>query len=152
MEIVRDARPNRFYPIKGSLVDFTGDFFAQSLGGKYSLQSYRVTFNKYWGLSDKQVLAYNGFFCGTGGQPSFYGNCIYAANNELRGVATLRGGTSIATCLPRNWNIAWSSRGVGAWLALAASAKLLSATTASARISSCPPEAPAFVFCKEVPP
>lgn len=62
MEIVRDTRPNRFYPIKGSLVDFTGDFFAQSLGSKYSFQSYRVTFNKYWSLSDKQVLAYNGSF------------------------------------------------------------------------------------------
>jgi len=36
MEIVRDTRPNRFYPIKGSLVDFTGDFFAQNLGSKYS--------------------------------------------------------------------------------------------------------------------
>jgi len=45
MEIVRDTRPNRFYPIKGSLVDFTGDFFAQNLGSKYSFQSYRVTFN-----------------------------------------------------------------------------------------------------------
>jgi hypothetical protein len=145
MEIVRDTPPNRFYPIKGSLVDFTGDFFAQSLGSKYSFQSYKVTLNKYWSLSDKQVLAYNGFFCGTGGQPPFYGNCIYGSNNELRGYTA--GVTSIATCLPLNWNIAWSSHGVWAWLALAASARLLPAATASARISSCLPEAPAFVFC-----
>jgi hypothetical protein len=45
----------------------------------------KPSFNKYWSLSDKRVLAYNVFFCSTGGQPPFYGNCIYGANNELRG-------------------------------------------------------------------
>jgi len=85
MEVRRDSRPNRFYPLKGSLVDFTGDFFAQDLGSKYSFQSYKFTFNKYASLTDKQVLAYNLYLCGTGGSPPFYGNCIYGANNELRG-------------------------------------------------------------------
>jgi len=85
MEIWRDSRPNRFYPLKGSVIDFTGDFFAHNLGSKYSFQSYKFTFNKYWSLNDKQVLAYNFYWCGTGGSPPFYGNCIYGANNELRG-------------------------------------------------------------------
>ena len=85
MEIWRDSRPNRFYPLKGSVIDFTGDFFAHNLGSKYSFQSYKVTFNKYWSLTDKQVLAYNFYWCGTGGSPPFYGNCIYGASNELRG-------------------------------------------------------------------
>lgn len=84
-EILRDSRANRFYPRGGSLVDFTSDFFAQSLGSKYSFQSYRFTYNKYWSLGEKQVIAYNGYFCGTGGQPPFYGNCAYGTNNELRG-------------------------------------------------------------------
>ncbi len=85
MEIWRDSRPNRFYPLKGSVIDFTGDFFAHNLGSKYSFQSYKFTFDKYWSLNDKQVLAYNFYWCGTGGSPPFYGNCIYGANNELRG-------------------------------------------------------------------
>jgi outer membrane protein assembly factor BamA len=85
LEIWRDTRPNRFYPVKGSVLDFTGDFFAQFLGSKYSYQSYKFTFNKYFSLPKKQVLAYNGFFCATGGKPPFYGNCIYGTNNELRG-------------------------------------------------------------------
>jgi hypothetical protein len=85
MEIWRDSRPNRFYPLKGSVIDFTGDFFGKDLGSKYSFQSYKFTFNKYWSLTDKQVLAYNFYWCGTGGSPPFYGNCIYGANNELRG-------------------------------------------------------------------
>ncbi len=86
-EISRDSRPNRFYPLKGSLLDFTGDFFGKNLGSKYSFQSYKFTFNKYWSLtkSKKQVLAYNGYWCGTGGEPPFYGECIYGTNNELRG-------------------------------------------------------------------
>ncbi|MGB8322489.1 MAG: BamA/TamA family outer membrane protein [Candidatus Acidiferrum sp.] len=84
-EILRDSRPNRFYPLKGSWIDFTGDFFAQDLGSKYSYQSYKFTFNKYFSLNDKQVIAYNLVLCGTGGAPPFYGNCIYGTNNELRG-------------------------------------------------------------------
>jgi Omp85 superfamily domain len=85
VELVRDSRPNRFYPVKGSLTDFTSDFFATSLGSKYSFQSYKFTFNKYVSFGDRQVLAYNLFVCGTGGAPPFYGECIYGTNNELRG-------------------------------------------------------------------
>jgi Omp85 superfamily domain len=81
----RDTRPNRFYPTTGMLFDFTSDFFAKSLGSKYSFQSYRFTFNKYGTVGKNQVLAYNFFDCSTGGDPPFYGNCIYGTNNELRG-------------------------------------------------------------------
>jgi outer membrane protein assembly factor BamA len=83
--VERDTRPNRFYPVKGSFIQFTGDFFGKDLGSKYSFQSYRFTFNEYVSLGHKQVLAYNLFFCGTGGEPPFYGKCIYGTNNELRG-------------------------------------------------------------------
>jgi hypothetical protein len=81
----RDTRPNRFYPTSGTLFNFTADFFAYAFGSKYSFQSYRVEFNKYRSLSPKQALAYNAFFCATGGEPPFYGNCIYGTHNELRG-------------------------------------------------------------------
>jgi hypothetical protein len=37
--VERDSRPNRFYPLKGSLIQFTGDFFGKDLGSKYSSQS-----------------------------------------------------------------------------------------------------------------
>jgi hypothetical protein len=36
IEVWRDSRPNRFYPLKGSLLSFTGDFSSQDLGRKYS--------------------------------------------------------------------------------------------------------------------
>jgi outer membrane protein assembly factor BamA len=62
----RDARPNRFYPTTGTFLDFTADFFSQGLGSKYSYQSYKFTFNKFASLSQKQVLAFDLSFCGTG--------------------------------------------------------------------------------------
>lgn len=85
LRVNRDTTPNRFYPTAGAILDFTSDFFAESLGSKYSFQAYRFTFNKYWSFGSPHVLAYNLFICGIGGKPPFYGNCIYGANNELRG-------------------------------------------------------------------
>ncbi len=83
--VTRDTSSNRFYPTEGTFFNFASDFFSQGLGSKYSFQSYKTTFNYYRSLSEKQVLAYNAFFCATGGEPPFYGNCIYGTNNELRG-------------------------------------------------------------------
>jgi len=85
LRLNRETTANRFYPTSGTLLDFTSDFFSRSLGSKYTFQAYRFTFNKYGSISEKQVLAYNVFVCGTGGTPPFYANCIYGANNELRG-------------------------------------------------------------------
>jgi len=83
--VTRDTSSNRFYPTGGTFFDFAADFFSQGLGSKYSFQSYKTTFNYYRSLSEKQVLAYNACFCATGGEPPFYGNCIYGTNSELRG-------------------------------------------------------------------
>jgi hypothetical protein len=83
--LTRDTRPNHFYPTGGTFFTFTSDFFSQGLGSKYSFQSYRTAFDKYWSLSKSQVLAYDANFCATGWKPPFYGNCIYGTNNELRG-------------------------------------------------------------------
>jgi hypothetical protein len=85
LKVYRDTVPNRFYPTEGASFNFTSDFYAKGLGSKYSFQSYKATFNKYWSLDKKQVLAYNAYGCGTGGSPPFYANCIYGTSNELRG-------------------------------------------------------------------
>ena len=85
LSVARDTRDNRFYPTRGTVFEFTADFFAEALGSKYSFQSYKAVFNSYWSLSERQVIAYNAYFCATGGQPPFYGNCIYGIENELRG-------------------------------------------------------------------
>jgi hypothetical protein len=84
-KLTRNTTPNRFYPVAGMKFSFTSDFFAQSLGSKYTFQSYKTQFDKYWTVGRNQVLAYDAYLCATGGTPPFYGNCIYGSNNELRG-------------------------------------------------------------------
>jgi hypothetical protein len=85
IHVVRDTRPNHFYPTAGTKLEFTADFFSQSLGSKYSFQRYKFSFDKFLSLSKSQVLAYDLYLCDTGGAPPFYGNCIYGTSNELRG-------------------------------------------------------------------
>jgi outer membrane protein assembly factor BamA len=85
VHLTRDTSANRFYPTGGTYFTFTSDFFSQTLGSKYSFQSYRTSFAKYWSLSPNQVLASDAYFCAIGGKPPFYGNCIYGTNNDLRG-------------------------------------------------------------------
>jgi hypothetical protein len=84
-KLTRDTSPNRFYPTSGTYFTFTSGFFSQTLGSKYSFQSYQATFNKYKSLNQNQVLAYNAAACATSGQPPFYGNCVFGTNNVLRG-------------------------------------------------------------------
>jgi Omp85 superfamily domain len=85
VRLTRDTSPNRFYPISGTYFTFTSDFYSPIWGSKYSFQSYRGSFNKYWSLGERQVIAYDGYGCATGGKPPFYMNCIYGEGNELRG-------------------------------------------------------------------
>ena len=85
VQLTRDTSPNRFYPASGTYFSFTSDFYSQALGSKYSFQSYKTVFDKYGSLGKNQVLAYNAYFCATGGAPPFYQNCIFGTNNELRG-------------------------------------------------------------------
>ena len=97
----RDGRTNRFFPTDGSLFDFTSNFFyvspsigltggatgqpAQIQGNSFQFQAYRLDVNKYAALRRSQVLAYNLSLCGVFGEAPFYGQCIFGANNELRG-------------------------------------------------------------------
>jgi hypothetical protein len=85
LRIVRDTRPDHFYPVAGSKVEFTGDFASQALGSKYSFQRYKFSYDKFFSLSKSQVLAYDLYVCDTGGEPPFYAECVYGTDNELRG-------------------------------------------------------------------
>jgi len=89
-KVERDTTPNRFYPVTGTTFQFGADFFSKGLGGTFTFQAYRLTFNAYHSFDKKQVLAYNLFVCGTGGQSPFFGQCIFGMQNELRGYAAGR--------------------------------------------------------------
>lgn len=80
-----DVRDNQFYPTAGSLADFVGDFFQGTFGGDFAYQSYTFAFNKYSGLSPRQVLAFRVFGCATAGHVPFYDLCLLGMHNDIRG-------------------------------------------------------------------
>ncbi|MGB9469460.1 MAG: hypothetical protein WBQ59_08915 [Candidatus Acidiferrum sp.] len=145
MEVVRDSRPNRFYPVKGSLVDFTGDFFANSLGSKYSFQSYKFTFNKYASLNSKQVLAYNLFFVAQAESHRFTEIAFMARTTNC--ADTPRDAISITICWEHSWSTDWSCLGGSAWLPLAAWEKWRLGWTNSEGTISSLRAAQAYGFC-----
>jgi len=88
--IQRDLRDDQFYPKTGTLVDVVGDFFQGTLGSDFSYQSYTFAFNKYFGISPRQVLAFRSFGCVTAGRVPFYDLCLLGMHNDVRGYKTGR--------------------------------------------------------------
>jgi hypothetical protein len=85
-----DLRDSQFYPRTGTLTDVVGDFFQGNLGSDFSYQSYTFAFNKYSGLSPRQVLAFRVFGCATSGRVPFYDLCLMGVHNDIRGYKTGR--------------------------------------------------------------
>jgi outer membrane protein assembly factor BamA len=81
----RDLRNSQFYPTAGTLIDVIGDFFQGNFGSDFSYQSYTFGFNKYSGLSERQVLAFRVFGCATAGHVPFYDLCLLGMHNDIRG-------------------------------------------------------------------
>lgn len=86
--VQRDRRDNTFYPAKGSLIDFTADFFDQTWGSRREYQVYKVGYNGYRELASRHVLAYRAMACSSHGSVPFYDLCLYGMNNDVRGYAT----------------------------------------------------------------
>lgn len=83
--VQRDKRDSTFYPTKGSLFNATADFFDQALGSRRQYQNYKVGYNGYRGVGDKQVLAYRGMVCSANQNVPFYDLCLFGVNSDLRG-------------------------------------------------------------------
>ena len=84
----RDRRDSTFYPRKGNLFDFTADFFDQVWGSRREYQSYKIAYNGFRSLRDKQVFAYRAMACSANGSVPFYDLCLYGFNSDLRGYTT----------------------------------------------------------------
>lgn len=83
-----DLRDNQFYPTSGTLADVVGDFFQGTFGSDFSYQTYTFAFNKYSGLTPKQVLAFRVFGCASAGHVPFYDLCLLGMHNDIRGYKT----------------------------------------------------------------
>jgi hypothetical protein len=86
--VQRDLRNSTFYPTKGTLFDFTADFFAPAFGSRREYQVYKVAYNGFREIADRQVFAYRAMACAANGSVPFYDLCLYGFNNDLRGYAT----------------------------------------------------------------
>lgn len=88
LHVQRDKRDSTFYPTKGSLIDFTADFFDQVWGSRSEYQVYKVGYNGYREVAPRQVFAYRGMACAANGRVPFYDLCLFGMNNDVRGYAT----------------------------------------------------------------
>ena len=86
--IQRDRRDSTFYPSRGTLFDFTGDFFDQVWGSRREYQTYKIAYNGFRQLRPRQVLAYRAMACSANGSVPFYDLCLFGFNSDLRGYTT----------------------------------------------------------------
>lgn len=85
LKTTRDTRNDTFYPTRGTLFEFTSDFFDQAWGSRFEYQVYKSDFNRYLTLAPRHVLAYRAMGCAANGRVPFYDLCLYGAMNDLRG-------------------------------------------------------------------
>ncbi len=85
VHVQRDKRDSNFYPTKGSLFNWTGDFFDQAWGSRREYQTYKLSYSAYHEIKKKQILAYQAMICSANGNVPFYDLCFYGTNNQLRG-------------------------------------------------------------------
>ncbi|HKP68385.1 MAG TPA: BamA/TamA family outer membrane protein [Pyrinomonadaceae bacterium] len=82
--VQRDTRDSTFYPRKGTLLDVEGNFFSPVVGSRRTYQTYKIAYNGFRSLGDKQVLAYRGMVCAVNDRTPFYDLCFYGSS-DLRG-------------------------------------------------------------------
>ena len=86
-----DTRNNTFYPTNGIYLDAGIDFFGETIGSKFTYQYYKVGFNKYRSLKEKQVLAFRAMGCAAAGdRVPVYDLCLFGFQNDLRGYSAGR--------------------------------------------------------------
>lgn len=88
LHVQRDRRNSTFYPTKGTLFDFTVDFFDQVWGSRREYQTSKVSFNGFQAIASKQVFAYRVMACSANGSVPFYDLCLFGFNSDLRGYTT----------------------------------------------------------------
>jgi Omp85 superfamily domain len=85
LRVKRDTSDDEFYPHSGSVLDVKVDFFDSAVGGQISYQDIEITYNQYFSLGRKNVLATHVSSClATNGAP-FFDICLLGYSKDLRG-------------------------------------------------------------------
>ena len=86
-----DTRDNTFYPLRGVFLDAGIDLFSKGIGSEFTYQYFKVAFNKYTRLGERQVFAVRGMGCAAAGdRVPVYDLCLFGAMNDLRGYSAGR--------------------------------------------------------------
>jgi hypothetical protein len=85
LHLQRDTRESQFYPRTGSVLDSKLYFSAPSVGALFTYQDYGVSFQQYFRLGDRQVLAYRIKGCAVNGNAPFFAVCSLGNAADLRG-------------------------------------------------------------------
>jgi hypothetical protein len=85
LRVQNDMRDSQFYPTKGALLDQKLDFFNAAFGGRRTYQSELLSYSKYIGFGQKNVLAMRGSVCAAWGPVPFYDLCALGMSQDLRG-------------------------------------------------------------------
>lgn len=76
-----DTRDNQFYPKSGQYANLSATYH----DGDYTYQTYVFSWNGYYSLGDKTVIAARGFLRDTAGDAPFYALSQFGMHNDLRG-------------------------------------------------------------------
>ena len=95
---LRDARDSTFYPRTGSLADAQVRAFVRDLGADFSFRTIPLSYNHYFRLGERDVLAVRAAARFAVGDVPFYGQSYLGAGPDLRGyaVGTVRGDNLLA--------------------------------------------------------
>lgn len=86
-----DTRDNTLYPTRGLFLDVGADFFGKGIGSKFTYQYYKVAFNKYTSVGERQVLGFRAMGCAAAGsRVPVYDLCLFGTSSDLRGYASGR--------------------------------------------------------------
>jgi surface antigen Omp85-like protein len=80
-----DTRDSQFYPRHGAVFDIEADAHATAIGDSFDYQVYKITYNQYFSLSPRQVIAIRGDFQDSAGDVPFYALSQIGQGPDLRG-------------------------------------------------------------------
>jgi outer membrane protein assembly factor BamA len=85
LHLERDTRQSQFYPRSGSVFDTKVYFSNKPVGALFTYQDYGISFQQYFRLGERQVLAYRVKGCAVNGHAPFFALCTLGNAADMRG-------------------------------------------------------------------
>jgi len=113
--VLRDTRDSSFYPRKGELAEFQGDFFRDGFGSDFDYETYKTSFNLYRGIGQRHVIAGRATACAATGGVPFFDLCYLGLRSDLAGyrVGERQGEALFATQAEYRVKLFWRFGAVG---------------------------------------